>query len=282
MSYCVCECVLHILLRVCVACVCCVCCMSYCVCSISIAGACWLLLAQRIPSRSFVVQEYVGSNECSACLKGQYSDAIGQSDCKPCRACTASLLSGCGGSSAGVCKACGAGQFIHPGTHACRACTACMPGMARENCAGNVAGVCKSCPKGRYKHFIGAGGDACKECPTGRYQEYTAQRRCFACPQGKHQIGSGASTCELGAAPQAAPGVDTAGHKIGLFKLPSLEHDAGAKHATIGLSALPGLGASVGNHLDLSHLPAFGTEHKHKINLRELSKMSPVGGSGGR
>jgi hypothetical protein len=120
----------------------------------------------------------------------------------------------------------------------------------------------------------------CKECPIGEFQKYTAQRRCFECPNGKHQQKHGSNGCEDGKSVAAVDGATGDAHrKIDLFNLAPLDRHAAV--SAVKLSNLPGLSSAVGDHLDLKHLPSFGGGQvkamKHKIlGLRELSKMKPL------
>ena len=104
--------------------------------------------------------------ECAACSPGQYQDLEGQTSCRHCS----------------------------PGTHAASsgfaACDKCDPGYYEDE-HGSLS--CDACSPGHYSNEIAA--TQCSDCDAGFYAPSNASSTCLPCPAGQYQPSRGSSVC---------------------------------------------------------------------------------------
>jgi hypothetical protein len=161
-------------------------------------GTCQSCSAGQIP------QDVDGSQQCSFCESGKFSDVAGLTECKSCPAGTKSyddesLRTACEDcpegsytelTSSAKCSSCSTGKYSNAvGVTSCQQCVAGK--LANESgmteCAlcdsgyecSVAAEFMKPCEKGTIQPQ--AGQSACSRCDLGRYQDATAQSECNSC-----------------------------------------------------------------------------------------------------
>ena len=169
------------------------------------AGANWTTLpstavCHRCPRGTVAPSGYSG---CLDCPPGKYADAIGGTDCTPCRPGTANAESGapsaaacepCAGgtwsvAAAAQCQACPAGHWSLPGA---ATCATCWPGTFA---AASGGASCTNCTAGTYSGAVGAtSSDTCVPCPRSSWSRSGATA-CLPCRSGTDSaVGSAACT----------------------------------------------------------------------------------------
>ena len=141
-------------------------------------------------------QPIAGKSACFPCIPGKFNDELGQLKCKVCSKNTNSESS-----TATECNICRLGKTSEPGSARCQACGAgtygkgCKPcelGYARSSTDTDTT-QCKICGLGETTSSIGAA--SCEKCDVGQYGSATGT--CSICPSDKFQDGKGEIDCKV-------------------------------------------------------------------------------------
>jgi hypothetical protein len=162
-------------------------------------GACRACAKGKFSSRS-------GSDTCTDCVVGKYSEVVGAIDASVCKNCSQGMYSGRAGAK--TCAECppgnkcphgGMAEYLscplghyqeRPKQHVCLSCPA-----GRYNNEVGVA-ACSTCDVGKYTDSIGANSsDSCVECAAGKYSNQNGSTSCTHCAKGQFQRETGQSSC---------------------------------------------------------------------------------------
>ena len=136
---------------------------------------------------------------CVECSAGQYSNAVGATECVG--QCPGGTYSPPGSVSTDDCVPCAAGRYDHDGDPSSM-CQACQAGKFSDlpqalECAGE-------CPPGTHSPPGSVSAQACERCPPGRHDhDSESSSACAECAAGQYSSGSGVvqcSVCDNGAA----------------------------------------------------------------------------------
>lgn len=153
------------------------------------------------------------AGQCVGCVTGNYRLRPGlgsgtgswpdwNTPCTACESCSpGTVLTGCGGASAGECFACAHAKFKNVSGHWNASCTDCEPcpgGAVRTRCGADFEGDCTPCGTGLYKPSAGEWDSACTVCPScegGKYRTScggASAGECTDCESGKYRLVGGA------------------------------------------------------------------------------------------
>jgi hypothetical protein len=144
--------------------------------------------------------------ECHQCAPGKFSDVVGVSSCKLCRA---GRYSNRWSSSHAECSSCPAGKY--QSRSSAGSCVTCGKNMIQAGqasptrCGACPSGTfavfhhqkCAPCAKGKYRTFSHEGGATCDLCTYGRFQAGTGKLSCKGCGLGQYTPDRGSSLCQL-------------------------------------------------------------------------------------
>ena len=132
---------------------------------------------------------------CSSCVPGKYSTALGATAPAVCSDCEAWTFStGRGRSNASTCAACPVGKFSDAGAQECSPCCA-----GTYNSATSVVGNCSLCDAGTFSAGLGANSsNVCSSCGPNTFSDQgwatSEATACEACASGLFSP-SGALAC---------------------------------------------------------------------------------------
>lgn len=189
-----------------------------------------------LPCQPGTFSKFANQKQCSVCLRGQYSAAVGADNCA--NGCPAGSYSNSSGATACTlcppdstsslsfaafsCVSCPAGT-VAP-LAGSPACTPCSPGT--YGVAEGAAYVCAPCAAGSFNSGYGAttctpcapgtvalstGATSCTPCPPGSFYTFDAGAYppayvCAPCPVGATNSGYGATACALCGVASISPG----------------------------------------------------------------------------
>ena len=133
---------------------------------------------------------------CKQCLKGNYQNEIGSSNCKGCKTGTWSDKKGV--THELECQHCNAGKYSPAeGAKSQASCIECPPGKWSNTTGAKVSSDCQDCDIDFFSVDEGR-NTTCEQCPSDATTKELAQTICLKCDAGEHMeilVSDGSKSC---------------------------------------------------------------------------------------